>query len=469
MGPIDIRLEGRAASARTLAAACVALALASGPGGVAPLRAQEPEAASVDRQPAVELLAPRGRARAEVVGFTSFVVHDPARARDPGASGSDGAARTGFRPIRLALWYPAARRTSALLTAADYRRLDDPERALADWSPGEILAFEDSLVGASRADGEDEAAARARVDAEAGAVWEAPPAEGRSPLVLYLPDAGESLAATAEAFERLARRGAIVAALPPRGRAPDLEAGDEIALESRARDAAFALGFLLAERGGSIGGVALIGRGRGASAAAAVATRRPEVEALVLLGGSPAAVEALPDWDPIRWTAATLAIGPGGLYDAAVFAPRVRVRGVGSPARLEGTVVEAIADFLEARVEPRVEGASDPRGTTRSAGLEPPPDVPALARLYRDGRGAEAEAAILAARRADPGAYRPATLAALGEILLADDPALAVPALDLAARIHPHSERLGRLLALARERAPSLEEAAPADSVTGGR
>ncbi|MDX1661003.1 MAG: hypothetical protein R3326_04355 [Gemmatimonadota bacterium] len=328
------------------------MTLALALGLAAPASAQGPDGAGPALTSSSAVRTQPERGRAATVGFRSFVLHDPARSyvAETGPA-SSSFPRPELRPIRVALWYPAERAVSAPVTRSDYLRLADEERALTDWSPAEVVAFEDSLVRALESRGIDPDRARARAEQPMEAEWEAPPADVAGPLVLYLPEIGESVGESAEALERLGADGAIVAALPSFGVTPDLEIRDEAGLEARARDAAFVLGVLLAEHAGRIDGVALVGRGWGAAAAAAVAMRRPEVEALVALGGSAGPFTSLADYDPTRVLVPLLSVRSESLADAIPFAGERRIETPpgDAPPRLEGRVEGAVRAFLSAR------------------------------------------------------------------------------------------------------------------------
>src|ERR1700737_2395223 len=150
------------------------------------------------------------------VGFRVIDEHDSARAWNGER-----------RPIRISIWYPAARAHSEPMRYGDYLDANDRESWIGDLT--EVAP-----------NGRDIAAKL--FDISTAAHRDADPAPGRFPLVLYSPGLGARGDSNAELAEFLASHGYVVATVPNLGPSPShLEMGNSPGdLEAHTRDVEFA-------------------------------------------------------------------------------------------------------------------------------------------------------------------------------------------------------------------------------------
>lgn len=191
----------------------------------------------------------------EVSRAIGFAVHE----------GDDMSRRygAGARRLRVGIWYPATGATSTRLTLAAYDRLLTRDVASAP-----------TILPGHR-------------DAPMSAVLGAPPTDGPTPLVVYLPGFGANPTVHALACERLAARGYAVAAMASMAPTPVEMTFDIDGVEAQRRDVEWSIVAAEQRLGRSFSQIALIGVSFGSLAGWRVLTGGDErMVALVSLDGS---------------------------------------------------------------------------------------------------------------------------------------------------------------------------------------
>ncbi|MBW3555260.1 MAG: dienelactone hydrolase family protein [Gemmatimonadetes bacterium] len=367
------------------------------------------------------------------------------------------------RHIQIARWYPAGPEGGTAVTLADYIQLRRRTFVAADWmeeGPPTATQRQEALRdwatwGIMEGIPEDawppllRTVMRARLDA--------PPAEGRYPLVVLAQGAGGSPTDMALTGEYLASHGYVVVSVPSRSidLAATLDYGDRRLHESHLRDIEFALDRVSTLPSVEIRDLGIIGFSRGAMAAVLLAMKNPTVDAVITFDGSgmqgptpSPLLEGSPYYDPSRLHAPLLALHTGSFRSGYAFLDKVRysdvyiapvahmhhvdfsvlamihtalgaknqhVRGTPEQVRAGHAWTNRYARrFLDAHVkrdaealafirsEPAAVGVPEGLIETRwRKGHRPPPSRAQLAELILRGDVAEADSLIMAARSAD--------------------------------------------------------------------
>ncbi|HSP14169.1 MAG TPA: acyl-CoA thioester hydrolase/BAAT C-terminal domain-containing protein [Thermoanaerobaculia bacterium] len=219
------------------------------------------------------------------------------------------------RPIRIAIWYPAATGVSSeTMRYVDYLHYTGGD-AFADIDEPLDANDRESWIKdlTEVAPNGRELAARLFATPTA-AHRDAAPAPGRFPLILYSAGLGGRGDSNAELGEYLASHGFVVATVPNVGRSPqNIEMGSSAAdLEGHARDLEFAWKRLRRFAFVDDADVATAGHSVGGVVALYLAMRHGEIKAVVSLDGSfgfkghVTALTQLKDYAPSRVTAALL-------------------------------------------------------------------------------------------------------------------------------------------------------------------
>lgn len=246
------------------------------------------------------------------VGFQLIRFHDRSRSYHG----------TQDRPLPIAVWYPARSGLASPMRYADYvdlvleEELTGPPSAEALASNRKEWAAFLAGMTAPEADGE------ALLGSSTGAVKDAPPAQGRFPLVVYGPGADGEAFEGSVLFELLASHGYVVAAAPSTGtfRHP-MDAQHPRGLETQARDLETVMARMHDHPAVDWSRTALVGWSWGGLAALLVPMRDARIDAVVSLDGSvamhAATLERSPWLDPGRFRA------PALFFATSETAPRV--------------------------------------------------------------------------------------------------------------------------------------------------
>jgi dienelactone hydrolase len=284
---------------------------ATSPGPPVPVAQEVTLLTSADGQQSVRTPPPGPHA----VGFRTVELSDPSRSG--GApfdwEGAPPAIHAG-RPIAVSLWYPAIPGGSTseggvsrmglrdyigyFTTAGEYpggptQREETARRYLEGCAPLAPHAYRE-------------------METAAHAVWNAPAAAGRFPLVVYAPGFGSSAVENFYLHEWLASRGYVVVGVDSWGAhgrmTPDAEG-----LEVQAQDMEFALRWARGQANIDAERVALVGFSWGGMANVLAAMRNPDVDAVVSLDGSvhywQELLSGLPTYCPDRLTVPALFLG----------------------------------------------------------------------------------------------------------------------------------------------------------------
>jgi dienelactone hydrolase len=202
------------------------------------------------------------------VGFTILELTDPSRAYGPQPA----------RVVQVSLWFPIERsRGRAVFPFRDYVMAYAPagaRDALAryreSWFPHDPGANVDRLLAT-----------------ETFAVFDARPAPGRFPLVVYAPGYGGTPLTHTPGAEYLASHGNVVAMSASQGDSPAGVTFDEAGQEHQIRDLELAIGALRGRAEVDASRIALIGFSFGGGSVVVEAMRAPAITALIVLDGTP--------------------------------------------------------------------------------------------------------------------------------------------------------------------------------------
>ena len=199
-----------------------------------------------------------------------------------------GAVRAGARsrPLQISLWYPAAPESGRPLAFGEY--LDRVPRETDFSVPLEGNGYREVWIARQVASGAARARLEAVLAAPTAARLDAEPAAGRFPLVLIAPGFGASAWLESLLAEHLASRGYLVASSPSMGPAARAMVGGYVGLETQLRDLEFVLGELHDRPQRDPDRTAVVGYSFGGAAAAMLAMRSREIDAVVSLDGSDA-------------------------------------------------------------------------------------------------------------------------------------------------------------------------------------
>jgi len=344
------------------------------------------------------------------------------------------------RTIALHLWYPAAPR-------ADSRPMNYQEYV---WAARGGISGRAEILAAYKANAMERDADAKVLDAYLSrpvrAVFDAPPAAGRRPLILYAPSINSDPFENAEIFEMLASRGYVVASAPCAGwEQPETERNVRGALAQWA-DLGFLLNVLWGEPFIDQERVGVLGFSWGGMTGLEFALSRPGIKAVAVLDGAQSmaayrpVAESWPLWQPRRLRPPVLTILPQGEErDAGFFAQTLyadtfvwripgivhrdfssdfiiqRRRAAGDPKtpeieRTYSAIAEGLNAFFDSRLKDDAaartalaeRSASDPGWSMRPALPAPPSPAQFLRIIENDG----VEAAVAVFRRlrqADPG------------------------------------------------------------------
>ncbi len=315
------------------------------------------------------------------VGFKVVELTDYSRTWERSRDPRSGLEREGPRPIRVSIWYPAARTTVAAMQFRSYvfYRATTPSGTTAD----AFLSRRDSTAYA-RGDFDGNAALMAKLlGVRTAAGLNAPTAPGRYPLVLYAAGWNSLSPDNTVMAEFLASHGFVVATVPQLPRAagiPELSvsAAD---LTVQERDLDFALGFLVASaRNVDPAAVALIGYSMGGVVQLVQAAHHANVRALVGLDPSyvsehwTAFAASLDGFDPWKLRMPALVLHSGDA-DSREFSSAMLDR-LAYQQRYVGAVGTAShGDFSDYPAIVSGVGATFPAGETLSSALADHDDI----------------------------------------------------------------------------------------------
>lgn len=234
------------------------------------------------------------------VGFTYHYIFDDSRSYihpDSAPGAYQG------RPIRILVWYPTEDTVAPLMSFADYFELEPADPRFARYY--EVWRTLDGYTAQSAFDPPDGQALHTVMTTATTARRDAPPADGRFPLILHSLGLNNYQQENTVLWEYLASHGFVVGVIPHLGPDPSrrrltVTLAD---LEIQKRDLGFALAQLV--RTGCVDAtrVGLIGYSWGSGAAFLLALENRNVDALASLDGvitAPDVVDLLEslDWDP---------------------------------------------------------------------------------------------------------------------------------------------------------------------------
>ena len=219
------------------------------------------------------------------VGFKTFFAEDPSRTwkitrryDQPFSADENG------RPVRIAVWYPASKSSSSKpMLYRDYIESGAPQKFE---KVGEFLEQRDRTIAKL-------SVPAARLDdlmaSSVSAVRDAPPADGRFPLVVYFPGANDSQDLNVFVLaEYLATRGYVVASVSLLGmneEKPD-QPISATGIELGIRDGEFAWSLLRSQTFVDPEKLAAMGHSLGAIQSAALASRNANVSAVIGMDGT---------------------------------------------------------------------------------------------------------------------------------------------------------------------------------------
>jgi dienelactone hydrolase len=197
---------------------------------------------------------------------------------------TSGPAGAAGRPMQVSVWYPArAVSGDQVMTVADYLHLQAQEVNLAPLDPERRRAAETAFTNDHLAGRADPAKLATLLATKTGAIRDAPAAEGRFPLILFLHSSplGESVMS-----EYLASHGFVVAAVPSKGSFQPAYRLSLPDLETMVADAQFVLATARSLPMVKPGSVVAIGMSNGALGAVKLALRDPDIRGVVSLDGT---------------------------------------------------------------------------------------------------------------------------------------------------------------------------------------
>lgn len=218
------------------------------------------------------------------------------------------------RMLMVYVWYPAIADNTEPMYYGEYQfpaPRDDRFVATASAIQGKDVGILNALIqptGAATID---------VINIPMAAHSEAKPAEGAFPLLVYMPDGSGTACENVVLGEYLASQGFVVAALSPEGIVdfrPDLSQRD---FECQIRDAELAIAHLRELPYVAADGLGVIGHGSGSIAAALLAARCYEVDALACLdpafvyGEGASLMTDNPFYDPFRMRAPMMVVYRG--------------------------------------------------------------------------------------------------------------------------------------------------------------
>ena len=253
------------------------------------------------------------------VGYRVAYLQDVSRSFGP-RTDLDGQPLPGplGRPVQFHLWYPARPGGGTAMRCADYVRASvAPTGSAPDDSAAAARALESCRERPLRR-GADPARLEAWLERPALARRDAPPAEGRFPLVVYAPSINSDPWENWILVENLASRGFVVASAPSVGEDEAAVSIDAAGSHAQQDDLRFVLARALDDPSVDPRRVGMIGFSWGGMNAVQLALRHAGVSAVVNLDGAhvmpdykPIA-ESFPWWNPRRLRAALLEIVPRG-------------------------------------------------------------------------------------------------------------------------------------------------------------
>ncbi len=214
------------------------------------------------------------------------------------------------RPIQLCIWSPARRNRKNPMRFAEYTHLYPTERIHANRNAEEKAAVEreyaDFLARAAKV------SPNRILQSEMLATLDAPPADGKFPLIVYSSGNMGEPAENVALFELLASHGFIVAAIPLVGPDERNTTLDRRGVEAATQDLAFAVGYMHDFPGVDFDRVGVMGHSWGGLAALVLKTRNANIDAVLSLDGSVPFLErdVMPELDrasvrgPLMMTAA---------------------------------------------------------------------------------------------------------------------------------------------------------------------
>jgi len=245
--------------------------------------------------------------------------------------------RENARLVQICIWYPADNPENNLPMVFSEYNFPYPEDNrfidfLSEIQNREIAYLQRILQG-------DQAMVLDILNTDVGAVRDAPLADGKFPLIIYIPDAGHGISENFGLMEYLAERGFIVATVHSVGAYQPNPRENPVDLETLARDVEFAISSLKNLPEVDKNNMGLMGYGFGADVAMLLRMRNYDINALVCLDNIAAGYDRLellnsnPFFNPGRVNVPILYItaeeesgADAGLLDSLEFAPRYLLR-----------------------------------------------------------------------------------------------------------------------------------------------
>ncbi len=206
------------------------------------------------------------------------------------------------RPLQTLIWYPSLGITGKPLTVGDYTQLADTEIHFDAPHPAQNRWR--SLLKTS-------------FGIPLWAVWDAKPAKGRYPVLIYAPSDSSVSWENADLCEYLASHGYVVLASPSMGVSTRDMTDDLDGINAQARDISFLITYAKSLRDADLSEVAVVSWSWGGISSLFAAARDPRIDALVEMDGSmryyPGLVKMGGDVHPERMTIPLLFFTRGDL------------------------------------------------------------------------------------------------------------------------------------------------------------
>jgi hypothetical protein len=195
------------------------------------------------------------------------------------------------RPMQTVVWYPSLKSAGERMTVADYVKLADEETNFH--APDAEKNRWRSLLKTS-------------FDVRLWAVWDAKPARGHYPVLIYAPSDSSVSWENADLCEYLASYGYVVLASPSMGASTRDMTDDLDGINAQARDISFLISYASELPGADVSKVAVVSWSWGGMSSLFAAARDSRIQALVELDGSlryyPGLVKRAGDVHPDRMT-----------------------------------------------------------------------------------------------------------------------------------------------------------------------